>query len=124
MFTTKTQSSQSKSLDIMSKREVIEFLKILYHQPELLLKLKKLPKQDVLDYAKQMGHDFTQQDFDDTVWNLEIFLANKLGENFDLKFSLWETMWGKYYLDFVVNNVINCITEQDINVFLTSQGGE
>jgi len=101
----------------MSRKEVTKFLKALDCQPELLLKLRELPKQEVLSYANQSGYGFTQQEFDDTVWGLEIFLANKLGEKFDLTFSLWETMWGKYYLEFVVNNVIDCLSQEDINNF-------
>jgi hypothetical protein len=105
----------------MSKSAVIDFLRKLTTQPELRNKLKMMPKSDVLTHAHQSGYNFTEADFDDTVWNLEISLAEKLGEKFDLNFSLWETMWGNHYLEFVVNNVIDCFSEIEIQEFLQQQ---
>jgi hypothetical protein len=84
----------------MARIEVVNFLQSLVRQPQLQNELKTLPKPEVLTYAEQAGYEFTEQEFDNTVWGIEILLANKLGENFDLKFSLWETMWGKYYLEY------------------------
>jgi Nif11 domain len=105
----------------MSKSVVIGFLQKLVTQPELQNKLKMMPKSDVLTHAQQSGYSFTEAEFDDTVWNLEISLAEKLGEKFDLNFSLWETMWGNHYLEFVVNNVIDCFSEIEIQEFLQQQ---
>jgi Nif11 domain len=105
----------------MSKSVVIGFLQKLVTQPELQNKLKMMPKSDVLTHAQQSGYSFTEAEFDDTVWSLEISLAEKLGEKFDLNFSLWETMWGNHYLEFVVNNVIDCFSEIEIQEFLQQQ---
>ena len=87
----------------MARIEVVNFLQSLVRQPQLQNELKTLPKPEVLTYAEQAGYEFTEQEFDNTVWGIEILLANKLGENFDLKFSLWETMWGKYYLEYLIS---------------------
>ncbi len=105
----------------MSKSAVIDFLQELVTQPELRNKLKVMPKSAVLTHAQQSGYDFTVAEFDDTVWNLEILLAEKLGEKFDLNFSLWETMWGNHYLEFIVNNVIDCFSEIEMQEFLRQQ---
>ncbi|MBD2305274.1 Nif11 family protein [Chroococcidiopsis sp. FACHB-1243] len=102
----------------MARTEVVNFLQALVRQPELQTKLKTFPKPEVLAYAEQAGYKFTEQEFDDTVWGIEIFLANKLGENFDLTFSLWETMWGKYYLEYLAVNVIDSLSQQEIDEFL------
>lgn len=102
----------------MARTEVINFLQTLVRQPELQTKLKTLSKPEVLAYAEQAGYKFTEQEFDDTVWGIEIFLANKLGENFDLTFSLWETMWGKYYLEYLAANVIDSLSQKEIDEFL------
>jgi hypothetical protein len=102
----------------MAKKAVINFLQQLIQQPELQNKLKTLPKPEVLLYAERAGYEFTEKEFDDTVWGLEILLADKLGENFDLNFSLWETMWGKYYLEYLVSNVIDCLSASEIETFL------
>lgn len=102
----------------MAKTDVVNFLQNLIRQPELQNKLKTLPKPEVLAYAERAGYQFTEQEFDDTVWGIEILLADKLGENFDLTFSLWETMWGKYYLEYLVGNAIDCLSEREIEEFL------
>jgi hypothetical protein len=102
----------------MAKKAVINFLQHLIQQPELQHKLKTLPKPEVLLYAEDSGYEFTEHEFDDTVWGIEILLADKLGKNFDLNFSLWETMWGKYYLEYLVSNVIDCLSESEIATFL------
>lgn len=102
----------------MAKTEVVNFLQNLVRQPELQNKLRTLPKSEVLAYAERSGYKFTEQEFDETVWGIEILLADKLGENFDLNFSLWETMWGKHYLEYLVSNVIDCLSEREIEEFL------
>ncbi|QHG20425.1 Nif11-like leader peptide family natural product precursor [Nostoc sp. ATCC 53789] len=102
----------------MARIEVVNFLQSLVRQPELQNQLKALSKPDVLVYAERAGYKFTEQEFDDTVWGVEIFLADKLGENFDLTFSLWETMWGKYYLEYLAVNVIDSLSQEEINAFL------
>jgi predicted ribosomally synthesized peptide with nif11-like leader len=102
----------------MARKEVVNFLQNLVLQPELQAKLKTFSKSEVLAYAEEAGYKFTEQEFDDTVWGIEIFLANKLGENFDLTFSLWQTMWGKYYLEYIASNVIDSLSKQEIDEFL------
>ncbi len=102
----------------MARKEVVIFLQNLVLQPELQAKLKTFSKSEVLAYAEEAGYKFTEQEFDDTVWGIEIFLANKLGENFDLTFSLWQTMWGKYYLEYIASNVIDSLSQQEIDEFL------
>lgn len=102
----------------MARKEVVNFLQNLVSQPELQATLKTFSKPEVLAYAEEAGYKFTEQEFDDTVWGIEIFLANKLGENFDLTFSLWQTMWGKYYLEYIASNVIDSLSQQEIDEFL------
>ncbi|NCR15931.1 MAG: hypothetical protein GPJ22_00655 [Microcystis aeruginosa LL13-03] len=97
----------------MSKKEVSKFLKVLAEDSLLKNELKVKQKDEVMRYAQQT-YDFTQREFDDVVWTLESLLADKRGEKFDLAFSLWETMWGKYYLEFVIDNVIGSLSDQDM----------
>ncbi|AVQ71170.1 MAG: Nif11-like leader peptide family natural product precursor [Dolichospermum sp.] len=103
----------------MSKREVCNFLKALAEDSLLKNELKVKEKDEVMRYAQQR-YDFTQREFDDFVWVLENLLADKRGEKFDLAFSLWETMWGKYYLEFVVDNVIGSLSDQDLEKVIGS----
>ncbi len=102
----------------MTSRLVFDFLKRLAQDPELTTSLRTLSKSEVLERARQMGYGFTESDFDDSIWGIEMFLAEKLGERFDPSFSLWETMWGKYYLEYLVDNVQSALSSQDIEAFL------
>jgi hypothetical protein len=102
----------------MAKAEVINFLQQLATESSLRHKLKTLSKDEVLTNAQQLGYKFTEQEFDRTVWDLEISLAKKLGESFDLNFSLWEAMWGNYYLEFIATNVVDCFSVAEIEDFV------
>lgn len=102
----------------MAKREVFRFFQYLAQQPEQVVQLRTLPKTDVLAHAVQVGYLFSEAEFDEAIWGLEMHLAKKLGEPFDLSFSLWETMWGKYYLEFLVDNTVGAATDHDIHTFL------
>ena len=102
----------------MAQSQVFAFMQDLTHQAETRSKLRSKSKAEVLAYADQSGFSFSDKDFDDAIWGIEMFLAAKIGENFDLSFSLWETMWGKYYLDYLLDNVIDCVTQEDIDTFL------
>jgi hypothetical protein len=103
----------------MTKIEVFRFLQDLAHKPEQVAVLRTLSKLEVLPYAHQSGYDFSEAEFDEAIWDIEVYLSKKLGETFDSSFSLWETMWGKYHLEFLVDNSVGAVTNQDIEAFLT-----
>ncbi|MFE0463962.1 Nif11-like leader peptide family natural product precursor [Kitasatospora sp. NPDC058965] len=90
----------------MSEQNVIEFLTLLADRQELLEKLRVLGKSEVLAAAAELGLPFTDEDFDPLVWGLEIKLAEHRGEVFDNTFPLWATMWGRHYLDYLVEDVV------------------
>ncbi|RKH41374.1 hypothetical protein [Corallococcus sicarius] len=102
----------------MARSEVFRFLKALAQQPEQVLRLRTLSKPEVLASAWRSGYAFSEAEFDEAVWGIEQHLAGLLGEPFDLSFSLWETMWGKYYLEFLVDNSVGAVTPHDIEAFL------
>ncbi|MDJ0796490.1 MAG: Nif11-like leader peptide family natural product precursor [Calothrix sp. MO_167.B12] len=98
----------------MSRKAVFDFLIAVAKDDYLQKELRTKSKDEVINNAKQMNYDFTDGEFDDTVWESEIFIANKRQENFDLTFSLWETMWGKYYFQYLIDNVIGSLSEQEM----------
>jgi hypothetical protein len=102
----------------MAQSEVFRFLKDLERAPEQVARLRTLPKPEVLTSARRDGYDFSEAEFDEAVWGIEQHLAGRLGEPFDLSFSLWETMWGKHYLEFLVDNSVGAAAPHDIEAFL------
>jgi hypothetical protein len=105
----------------VTSKVVFDFLRHVGREPGLVHELRARSKPEVLERARQLGYDFPEQDFDDSVWGVEGFLAAKVGEPFDSSFSLWETMWGKYYLEYLVDNVVKGLSDEDIAQFF-SQG--
>ncbi|WP_375760562.1 hypothetical protein [Corallococcus exercitus] len=105
----------------MAQSEVFRFLKALGNEPERVLRLRTLPKPEVLASAHRSGYAFSEAEFDEAVWGIEQHLAGLMGEPFDLSFSLWETMWGKYYLEFLVDNSVGAVTPHDLEAFLSAR---
>jgi hypothetical protein len=89
----------------------IEFLRLVGERPGLLDGLKDKGKDDVLAAAGDLGFTFTEQDFDSCVWDAEVSLAQRRGEPFDAQFPLWQTMWGRTYLEYLVVDLVSSLKE-------------
>ncbi|MGH3971712.1 MAG: Nif11-like leader peptide family natural product precursor [Pseudonocardiaceae bacterium] len=104
----------------MSSRNVIEFLRIVSTQADLLEHLKVKSKGEVIDAAGQLGYPFSEPEFNSLIWDLEVHLAEKRGEKFDQQFKLWSTMWGKYYLEYLIADLMPSFTEADYAAAMTT----
>jgi hypothetical protein len=98
----------------MSNANLLEFLRTLAARADLLASLKVKSKPEVIAIAGELGMPFTEPEFDDLIWALEIQLAERRGEPFDNRFPLWETMWGQYYLEYVVLDLMPSLEEAGI----------
>lgn len=90
---------------------VFAFLRQVGSRPDLLERLKDKNKDDVLSAAADLGFAFTENDFDTHVWDAEVRLAQRRGEAFDAHFPLWQTMWGRYYLEYLVADLVPGLEE-------------
>jgi hypothetical protein len=99
---------------MMAAADLLDFLGILRVQRQLLGDLNTRTKDEVCETASTLGYFFTSADFDQTIWPLEIELAKKRGETFGPDFSLWHLMWGRYYLEFVVDDVLTSFTDAEL----------
>lgn len=90
---------------------VIEFLRTVAGRPDILDALKTRTKDEVIAAAASFGLPFTSDEFDALIWDLEGKLAEMRGEPFDGTFPLWQTMWGKYYLEYLVVDLIPSFEE-------------
>ncbi|MDT5034312.1 MAG: hypothetical protein QOC94_4483 [Actinoplanes sp.] len=91
--------------------DVVEFLRLLADRTDLLDSLKTRGKDEVLAAGANLGFTFTENEFDSFVWDAEVRLAKHRDEPFDAQFPLWQTMWGRYYLDYLVTDVISSLEE-------------
>lgn len=98
----------------MAASDLLDFLGMLRGERELLSNLNTTSKDEVCEIASTMGYSFTAEDFDTTIWPMEIELASRRGEPFDPNFSLWHLMWGRYYLEFVVDDVVPSFTDAEL----------
>lgn len=90
---------------------VIGFLRLLADRADLLDDLQTRGKDEVLAAAADLGFTFTENEFDSFVWDAEVRLAGHRGEPFDAQFPLWQTMWGRYYLDYLVTDLVSSLEE-------------
>ncbi len=95
----------------MSNSNVIEFLRTVAARADVLDSLKVRSKDEVIAAAADFGFPFSESEFDSLIWDLEIQLAAKRGEQFDPQFPLWQTMWGKYYLEYLVIDLVPSFEE-------------
>lgn len=95
----------------MSAANVIDFLRTVATRPDVLDTLKTRTKDEVIDAAAGFGYPFTEAEFNSLIWDLEAKLADKRGEQFDPQFPLWQTMWGKYYLEYLVVDLVPSFVE-------------
>jgi hypothetical protein len=91
--------------------EVVGFLRLVAGRADLLDSLKVRSKDDVLAAAADLGFTFTENEFDTYVWDAEVRLAQRRGEQFDAQFPLWQTMWGSYYLEYLVTDLVSSLEE-------------
>lgn len=97
----------------MSAANVVAFLRTVAARADLLDDLKLRSKDEVIAAAADLGCPFAEREFDDLVWGLELRLAERRGEPFDASFPLWQTMWGQYYLEYLVLDLFPSFQEAD-----------
>lgn len=98
----------------MSDENVLGFLRHVAARADLLDSLKLRGKDEVVAAAAGFGFPFTEAEFDSLIWDLELRLAASRGEKFDAHFPLWQTMWGKHYLEYLVTDLVTSLDEAGV----------
>ncbi|HEY0757416.1 MAG TPA: hypothetical protein VGD98_25915 [Ktedonobacteraceae bacterium] len=99
-----------------SSSNMSDFLRSVAARADLLDSLKVKSMAEVSAAAGAFGFPFDEQEFKALLWDLEMQLARKRGEPFDASFSLWQTMWGRSYLEYLVNDLMPSLAEADIDI--------
>lgn len=89
----------------MTDAAVFHYLYALGQDRDRLATLRHAQKAVVMADARAHGYAFDETAFDATLWQTEIALAERIGEPFDFACSMWETMWGKTYLEYLALTV-------------------
>ncbi|MCL2923096.1 MAG: Nif11 family protein [Trichodesmium sp. MAG_R04] len=103
----------------MAREDVVYFFQKVSKNAFLLDKFRDKVLKELVAEAKNMGYEFTEIEISDVVWEMEIFLAKKRGEQFGPMFSLWRTMWGKNYFQYVIDNVIESLSVEEMQAVAT-----
>jgi hypothetical protein len=90
---------------------VLDFLRLVGTRTDVLEGLKPRSKDEFLAAAAAFGLWLAEAGFDATVWDMEAALAAARGEEFDGRFPLWQTMWGAYYLEYLVTDLMPSLEE-------------
>lgn len=98
----------------MSAANVLAYLRLLGERRELLDDLKVRSKDEVLAAAAEAGLPFSAAEWDELVWDLESRLAQRRGEEFDMHFPLWRTLWGRHYLEVLVVDLVPALAVADV----------
>ena len=104
----------------MSKENVINLFKACGKNPNLLEKFNQKNLPEVLLHAKSLGYNFTSDELTALLGSMETYIiTNRMGEEINAYSSLWPKMWGKYRFQYVLEELINTFSEQEIEQFLT-----
>ena len=98
----------------MSTSNLIAFLRTLAGQSDLLEVLATKGKYGIIAAAADLDLPFTESELDTEIWDLERRLAARRGEAFDAEFGLWRTMWGQFYLEYIVNDLLTSLEEANL----------
>ncbi len=104
----------------MSITNVIDFLTICQTDASILEKFKKKNLPEILLHSKSIGYSFTSDELSNVVGTMENYIITKrMGEEINAVSSLWPKMWGKYHLQYVIEDLLNNIDLQELNVLLS-----
>lgn len=103
----------------MSGESFLAFLTAVRGDSAMLARYDQRDLEQLLFHAKNDGFEFTADDVTTVVGRLEInIILTKDHEEVDGNSSLWREMWGRPYLDYVVEHVIARHTDAEIRSLL------
>ncbi|CCI30819.1 hypothetical protein MTo_00642 [Microcystis aeruginosa NIES-1211] len=99
----------------MSQENVAAFLNLLLNDSELREKFKTRNLAELLFHAENIGQRFTFEQLSQVIAAMEIkIIREKLGEDFGPYSSLWVKMWGKYRLEYIIDNLLSGLSEEEL----------
>ncbi|HZR52770.1 MAG TPA: hypothetical protein VFB06_25060 [Streptosporangiaceae bacterium] len=98
----------------MSTANIPAFLRYLAANQNQLEELETQAKDNVIRRAADLGFEFSEDEFDTLIWDSEQRLAEFRRDKFDATFPLWDLMWGKYYLEYLVTDLTPSCTESGL----------
>lgn len=105
----------------MSQENVVAFLNLLLNDSELREKFKTRNLAELLFHAENIGQRFTFEQLSQVIAAMETkIIAEKLGEDFGPYSSLWVNMWGKYRLEYIIDDLFSGLSEEELEQLIPS----
>ncbi len=103
----------------MSQQSFMQFLLAARENAAMLTSYNQRNLSQLLFHAKNEGFDFTAEDMAKVVSKLEAnVILTKDRDSFDGSSRLWQEMWGRYHLAYLVNHVVERHTDQELQSLL------
>jgi molybdopterin-guanine dinucleotide biosynthesis protein len=103
----------------MSKQNAIAFLRDCSRDGALLEKFQHKNLPEVIFHAKSIGYGFESEHLTAVIDDMETqIITQRMGEEINAYSSLWPKMWGKYRLQYVVEELFNTFAESELGQFL------
>ncbi|QHG20424.1 Nif11-like leader peptide family natural product precursor [Nostoc sp. ATCC 53789] len=104
----------------MSKENVINFLRACTNDTALLEKFEQKNLPEVILHAKSLGYGFSSEELSAVIGSMEAqIITEKMGEEINAYSSLWQRMWGKYRLQYVVEELFRTFSNMELKQFLS-----
>ena len=99
----------------MSKTNVLAFFKDCTDNPDLIERFNDMSLLELVLHAKSTGYMFSSDDLTSLVGAMEVhMIMQKMGEEIDAYSSLWPMMWGKPRLQYVVDDLYNALSAEEL----------
>jgi hypothetical protein len=109
----------------MSQENFLEFLSAVRASAAALARYNRRNLSELLFHAKNEGYEFTAEEVAEVIGKLEAsVILTKDRDPYDGTSRLWQEMWGKCRLEYLVNHVVNRHTDEELRSFVDSRGSE
>lgn len=106
----------------MAKSEFVRFLGDLRENPQRRAEYSARNLSQLLFHASDEGFRFTAEELVSVVGALEIeVIVAKDGEPVDGGSTLWRHMWGRRYLDYLLDHVVARFGEEELRGFAADE---
>jgi hypothetical protein len=99
----------------MSQDSFLEFLISARRNATMLSRYNLRNFSELLFQAKNDGFDFTADEVAEVIGKLEAnVILNKDRDPYDGTSRLWHRMWGRRHFEYLINDVVNRHTDQEL----------
>ncbi len=109
----------------MSQESFLEFLLAAHRDNAMLNTYNQRNLHQLLFHARNDGFEFTTDDVAQVAGVMEAgVILTKDGDPFNSTSRLWKQMWGRYHLEYLVNQVMSRYTDTELRVLIAQHKQE